>query len=103
MDKLNVQKSVVRSKDAVSRVIDGETVLLTPENSTVHVLNDVGTKIWSLTEKPITIQSIVGEIIEEYDVSPEVLHKDVKSFINELISKGVLKELVPTEMEGSEL
>ena len=103
MEKLDVQKSVVRCEDAVFREINGETVLLTPENSTVHVLNEVGTKIWSLTEKPITVQSIVGAIIEEYDVSPEVLHKDVKRFISELISKGVLQELVPTETEGSEL
>ncbi|MDO8735921.1 MAG: PqqD family protein [Thermoleophilia bacterium] len=78
--------------DAVSRVIQGETVLLTPEDSSVHVLDEVGSRIWDLCAEPVTVATLAGKIAEEYDVSEAKAALDIHDFLSRLIDMGVVCE-----------
>lgn len=50
-------------------------------------INFLGTEIWKLCDGR-NIDSIVSELLEQFDVEKEELHADVHAFIDELVKKG---------------
>lgn len=83
------------SEKAVWRVIDGDVVVLLPEEGMLHALGGCGSRIWELIEKGISIQEIVDNICDEYDVESDRVRKDVTEFIDSLQAMKLV-EITPT-------
>ena len=81
---------VNKSKNSASRIIDGQAVIMTLNDNTLHCLNGVGTRIWELCDGQRTIEDIIGIIQEEYMVDYEVGEKDCQAFMQDLCAKGML-------------
>lgn len=75
---------------AISRVVDGEAVIVLPESGQVGVLNEVGTRVWELADGTRSLEEIVAAILEEFEVTPERARQDVDAFVQELVEKGML-------------
>ncbi len=88
--KVNLKARVSRSSESIWRVIEGEVVILTPKNSTLHVLNEAGTRIWELIDEPIGVEELVSKIISEYEVDEETVKNDMLGFLSSLAEIGVL-------------
>ena len=71
------------------RLLDGEAVVVLPEQGEVKVLNDVGARIWSLADGSRTVNEIVTIICAEYDVARSEAESDTLDFIDNLIAKGI--------------
>ena len=80
------------------RVIDGEAVLILSEVSEINVLNDVGTRIFELSDGTHTIREIIQTITSEYDVVPQQAEQDVLDFVQKLVKQQVLA--LAEEAEG---
>jgi hypothetical protein len=52
---LRPETTIVRSPDQVSGDLDGKVVLLSIENGEYYNMNEVGSRIWALLEKLITV------------------------------------------------
>jgi hypothetical protein len=70
-----------------SRVIDGKAVVITIDRNQLHVLNDVGTRVWQLADGR-SLEEIVEVIVNEFDVDRARAAADVRRFIEELLSVG---------------
>ena len=57
----------------------------------MHALNLLGTEIWRLCDGK-TLDEIVSGLRESFDVEPEVLEEDVRSFLMNLKELGVIYE-----------
>ena len=79
-----------RSPDALHRTIDGRAVILHAETGTYFSLNPLGSRIWELLARGRTQASLCEELLAEFEVAPEVLERDVSSFLHELESAGLL-------------
>jgi len=88
--KVNLKARVSRSSESVWRVIEGEVVILTPKNSTLHVLNELGSRIWELIDEPIGVEELVSKIMAEYEVDEETATNDTLDFLSSLAEIGVL-------------
>lgn len=88
--KVNLKARVSRSSESVWRVIEGEVVILTPKNSTLHVLNELGSRIWELIDEPIGVEELVSKIMAEYEVDEETAKNDTLDFLSSLAEIGVL-------------
>lgn len=86
-----LDKYVTRSDKTAFRIIDGEAVIMTLENNTLHALNDVGSRIWELSDGSKTLVEIIEAINSEYEVGYEESKADCISFIEELQDKGMLE------------
>lgn len=53
-------------------------------------LNVLGTEIWKRCDGR-TVDEIVSELIEQFDVAPEVLRADAKAFLSELHKKDFIR------------
>lgn len=68
-----------------------ETILVLSKQAQVKVINDVGSRIWSLIDGTRTINDICLIILEEYDVKAENVSIDGLIFLEELLEKGLIE------------
>jgi len=82
-----LDKKVTRDENVAWRIIGDEGVLLSAEDSSVHSLDAVGTRIWELCDGEKTVSEIIDQVVSEFEVDRETAEKDVVEFIEELMQK----------------
>jgi len=80
----------VRVPEVISRLLDGEAILVHPAQGKVRVLNTVGARIWDLADGSRDLAALAEAITAEYDVSPERALADVTAFCEDLVRRGVM-------------
>ncbi len=85
-----LKKYAARTENTAARIIEGQAVIMTMEDNTLHTLNNVGSKMWELCNGQRTIEEIIQAIQDEYTISREEAKADCESFIHELCIKGIL-------------
>lgn len=78
---------VTRNKDVAWRIIEGEAILISAEDSMLHSLDEVGTRIWELADGSNTIKQIAQKIFDEYEIDLETAQDDVVEFVTNLASE----------------
>ena len=68
-----------------------EAILLDLETETYYGLNAAGSRLWNLLTTAPTIRDALEVMIEEYDVAPEELKRDMDALIDELLQRGLLR------------
>ncbi len=79
-----------RSKQVAARMLGGEMMIMSPRDTTLFNLNDVGSVIWDSADGRTSLDEIVARLCAEFDVAPEVARQDAESFIQELAEHGIL-------------
>ena len=79
-----------KSDSIASRTLDGEAVVILPNESLLYTFDPVGTRIWELITGRKKISSIVQDIQNEYEVEADVAEQDTIDFIRELVAKKML-------------
>jgi hypothetical protein len=74
----------------ICRELSGETVLLNLESGVYYGLDAVGTRVWQLLQQGKTIDGVCEVMLEEYDVTPDVLRDDVFRLVSELRERGIV-------------
>jgi Coenzyme PQQ synthesis protein D (PqqD) len=72
------------------REIDGEAVIISPEDSHVHELNETASLIWTNADGQHSVDEIAGVMAGKYDVALAVAKSDVAELIEILSGKGLL-------------
>jgi hypothetical protein len=83
---------IARATDIASRMIGGETMILSPRDSTFFNLNEVASAIWEAADGRMSLRQIVEQrVCTTFDVTPEDAMNDAQNFVAELASHGILK------------
>jgi hypothetical protein len=72
------------------REIDGEAVIISPEDSHVHELNETASVIWKNADGNHSVDEIAAAVAADYDVPVHVARSDVQELISALSEKGLL-------------
>lgn len=78
------------SDRVLSRVLDGEAVLLDLAAGSYLGLDEVGTAIWSGLEEGLPAGAILARILERYDVAEAVARDDLARLLGELEARGLI-------------
>lgn len=70
--------------------MDGEKVMFSITNGKYYNLGEIGGVIWDLLENPNTLESIIDELMKQYDVDHEICEKQVMSFMDMLNEEGLI-------------
>ena len=82
---------LAQSADIAARTLGDDTIIMSTLDSTVFMLNSVGTAIWNAADGATPLSRIVQErICPEFDVSDEQALADAKEFVDELVKHGIL-------------
>jgi hypothetical protein len=92
MSSLSSASVVVRRDGLVQAEIDGEVVTMSIEHGTCYGLNQVGSRIWNLLEKPTRIGVLCETLLSEYRVDPDVCERQVLDLLEELRTEGLISD-----------
>ncbi len=78
------------------RQVDRQMVVLNLETEQYFSMNDVGANILTrVTEQPL--QEALAALVDDYEVEPEVLLRDVDRLIHDLMREGLLQGARPSD------
>ncbi|MGQ9611166.1 MAG: PqqD family protein [bacterium] len=83
-------ETFLRNENYIWRIIDGETIIMSPYGDKLYALNDMGTFIWELLDGSKTIEDIVSNILKDYDIEKNIVYNDVIRFIEKLLENNIL-------------
>jgi hypothetical protein len=86
-----------KNQDFVQREVAGECILIPvrrqlTEVSSLYVLNETGAALWRRIDGKKTLQDIILEFLNEFDVTQAQLEQDVASLIEDLLSIHAIQE-----------
>jgi len=88
---ISFEKKVVIPKDVLVNELQGESVLLNLDNENYYGLDEVGTRMWALLKESESIQQAYDQLLEEYEVDPDLLRKDMEELIGKLVDEGLVE------------
>ena len=72
-----------RRPDLNVRQVDGETLALDRRNSVIHQFNQTASHIWELCDGKMSIEEMVADFSETFDVDLAVATKDVTTIVKQ--------------------
>ena len=80
-----------KNPDFVERDVAGECILVpirsrAQDARSIYVLNETGAALWKRIDGRRTLEDILREFLDEYDVTPERLAQDVVTLVDDLRS-----------------
>lgn len=81
---------IYQNKELNTADIDDEIVMMNINKGKYYGLNSVGTRIWELIESPKSIDRLIQDLIEEYEVDPVICRDNVMTFINRLYEENMI-------------
>jgi hypothetical protein len=88
----NANSRIVVTRDQVSCDIGGETAILNLGSGVYYGLDDVGSRIWDLIQKPKTIAELETLLLEEYDVEADRIASDLRELCEKLASARLIEQ-----------
>lgn len=82
---------LVRNNEILSSDMDGETVMMSVENSEYYSLSPIGTKIWEILVDEMSFGSLIEVLMKEYKVAKDICTTDTIEFLQELIEKNLVE------------
>jgi hypothetical protein len=86
----------------VTRRIAGEMIVV-PVSShvgdldSIYTFNEVGARIWSLLEQPVSIGTIAAVLAQEYDAPADRIAGDVTELLETLQDRGLIRAVAAVE------
>ena len=91
MAELSFSQRVVVTPDTLINVVGNEAVLLNLGNEQYYGLDETGTSIWQALTTNMTIQAAYEKLLDEYEVSAEVLQQDLRELLEKLLAQGLVE------------
>lgn len=75
--------------DQVSADLGEGAVVLDLRAGMYYELNTVGARVWTLIQKPQSLQSILDTLLAEYDVEAERCEADLRVLLEDMVERGL--------------
>ena len=83
---------LTKSTDIAARTLGDETIIMSTVDSTIFMLNPIGTAIWNAADGKTPLSRIVEErVCAEFDVTDEQASADAKEFVDELANTAYFR------------
>jgi hypothetical protein len=89
--RLSPTTAITQDPGPVSTVVDGEVLMMSADSGTYFGLNAVGSRIWELAARPITVRELCDRLREEYDVFAEQCEGEVLGYLEQLLDRGLIR------------
>ncbi|PKM80391.1 MAG: PqqD family protein [Firmicutes bacterium HGW-Firmicutes-14] len=88
MDSGNIRKN----PKLITRITDGEAVIMHPDLGKVLSLNEVGSFIWEMADGSRNREQLLDAVCSEFDVDREQAAGDLDEFLDTLREKDLLED-----------
>ena len=88
---MDLNTVLTRNPNAAFRIYDGQATVVLPERAEVHVVNALGSFIWSQLDGQRPLRDILDRITEEYAVDADEAREDLVRFVADLREHGMVR------------
>lgn len=88
---VSLDERAFATPNVLCKDLGDEAILLDLGTETYFGLDPVGTRFWKLVTTAPTIRDAIDAMLEEYDVAPDELERDLGALIDDLVSRGLLR------------
>lgn len=81
---------ISRNGDITFGELEGEIVMINIEIGKYFNLGNTGSVIWHRLDRPMSVEALVQNLMDEYQVDEEQCERDVIGFLNELNKEGLI-------------
>ncbi len=89
-DELNCIYTV--SDEIAHREIEGQILILRPDDNFLYTLNGSGRYIWLGITRKKKLSSIIRGVSKEFGIPEDSARRDVMEFVRDLEAKGILSK-----------
>lgn len=83
---MNRESRPKRGEQVIAQRASNDLLLLNMEDGNYYSLNEIGGRIWELCDGNRSVSQLIAALAAEYEVSHEVLEKDVSDLLENLQS-----------------
>jgi hypothetical protein len=94
-ENLSLNVMVTHGDQQVSTVVDGEAVLMDVGSGRYYKLDDIGTRVWALIEKPTAIGAVCDQLVQEFEVERAACEADVLTLLERLQKCNLIHAAAP--------
>jgi hypothetical protein len=81
---------ISRHGDWLSAKVGDELVMMSAEKGNYIGLSEVGARVWEIIETPSEFGAVCAQLVQEYEVEPDICRAEVETFLNELVKHGAI-------------
>ncbi len=89
---LTLNSIIQRDSEVLVAEADQDLIMVNIASGHYYGLSDIGREIWNAIEHPKKISDLIDDLTTRYDVSSFSCEEQTLSFLNALLSEGLLKE-----------
>ncbi len=82
--------AIQQHPNAAWRDLDGEVVIISPQDSVLHELNETASFIWKHATGEKSAEEIAVLLAEEFEVDPATAAADTQELVQHLLGKQLL-------------
>ena len=94
---VSLMDRVIVPSHVLVRVLEKESVLLNIETERYFGLDETGTRMWQLVTAAPKIEVAYQQLLDEYDVEPDLLRDNLTELLGRLVENGLL-QVVPSDV-----
>ena len=87
MEKFTQNKAIVQSK------IGEEVVMLDMDSGFYFGLNSVASVIWGMLSNEIDFESLINQLMTQFDVERSLCEADTKELLDQLLEKNIIRRV----------
>lgn len=89
--RIEANTIVVQSKEPVAVDMDDTVVMMSLAQGKYYGLDRVGSRVWELLARPLSVAEICATLVAEFDVDPDVCDRDVREFLAQLAAERLIR------------
>lgn len=90
MSRINIENIIARNEEILAVDMDGEIVMMNLETGNYYNLGRTGSVIWNMIQYPITVDKLIQELFERYNVDRQQCVDEVLVYLSELSDEGLI-------------
>jgi hypothetical protein len=91
ISKISSSATLVRNDEPVSVEVERSIVMMSLDLGKYFGLNEVGSRIWELLERPRSMADLCAVLQQEFEVDPNACHEEVSEFLLALAKEGLIQ------------
>lgn len=91
MTSISSTTRVQATSRQMSADLSGEKVLMSLKDNVYYSLSPVGARIWELIQDPTVVQTVVDQLLEEYDTDRPTCESDLCELLGEMAELGLVE------------
>jgi hypothetical protein len=88
---ITASTTLVATPDLLTAEFGAEVIVLNLQDGIYYGLDDVGARVWTLLQSPVSVANVIEAVLLDYDVNPADCERDIRLLVDDLVAHGLVQ------------